>query len=1040
MSHPNGAMRRAWVLALIVSAFAAFPSRSAWAQAESDLRVKRQPAFVATDSNHDDGQRPALDERLNLIRTPEEQAAFDAHRSAVRLAALARIGTAPRTGRVRTDLPASVRAAKSGVSTVFTVNTDFDDPDDIPGDGMCYDGFTQDTLFECTLRAAIEEANATAGSDPIVIRIDMISLTRGAHTTVAYDGINDLWTVFPNTDAGNDRSGPLPPLTRDNVLIDATTQLDGSGVGTFPDAYCGEPVVGDTSIIKVAIDASLLLGATDVGLEIDANNVEIRGLAVMNAPGNGIYASGADNLKIECSYFGTDHFARTAAPNGSNGLAEQGGAGFHMKNSIASGNTLSGVVAASPGGAVDSSFFGLDVTGLAGLGNAAGLYVTGDKMSVTGIFASGNDDGLWVTGDSATVTNSVFGVATDLVTPIPNDAGIRINGDVNRIGGPAGMRVLASGNTSYGMTLAADAQDNLIAGSLVGTDLTGTVAIPNYVGISDGGSGNMIGEEFIPPGAGLTGDPRGEIAAKTSVAATIPASGGWSNLISGNSHDGIVATGASIIVGNYIGTDSLGTSAVPNGVYGISLLNGTNHEVGRAPASGNLISGNGAIGLWVGSLVSSATIEANYVGTDASGASSLPNSGPGIRADVTGSVVIGGSASAANIVAFNAGPGVRVDNTGPVTVRHNQIFDNGGLGIDLGGDGVTPNDGGTPPDTDTGPNGLQNFPVISGAELIHPTTVSVAFDFESTPSTEFQFDYYRSASADGSGNGEGAVWLKSYTESTDTNGDLGLGLGFDPADLPPGSWVTVTATSPSNETSEFSNAVHVTGSTVTLDGAKVFLEGPYSSGSMSTALRTSGYIPLNQPYGDAAFNGTLQEVDASASVASIPADVVDWVTLSLRTATDAASEVARQVAFLKNDGTLTDLDGTSGVAFVGLDSLSYYLVVCHRNHICAMSASAIDFTGGTGGWDFTTASTQAYAVVGAPMKALGDGNYGLFSSDANVDRQDTALDFSVWLASTTAGETGYLAADFNMDGVTTALDFARWIANTTAGAACRVPL
>ncbi|MGA7305212.1 MAG: right-handed parallel beta-helix repeat-containing protein [Rhodothermales bacterium] len=1010
--------------------------------------MKRQAALVATDSNHDDGQRPALDERLNLIRTPEQQAAFDAHRAAVRLAALARIGTAPRIGRVRTDLSASTRAAsaraaKSGVSTVFTVNVDFDDPDVTPGDGVCYDGFTQalGTIFECTLRAAIEEANATAGSDPIVIRIDMISPTRGASTTVAYDGIKDLWTVFPNTDAANQRSGLLPPLTRDNVLIDATTQLDGSGVGTFPDALCGEPVVGDTSIIKVAIDGSLLPGATDVALEIDANNVEIRGLAVMNAPGNGIYASGADNLKIECSYLGTDHFARTAAPNGSSGLAEQGGNGFHMKNSIASGNTLSGVVAASPGGAVDSSFFGLDVTGLIGLGNAAtGLYVTGDKMSVTGIFASGNADGLGLLGDSAIVTNSVFGVATDLVTPVPNNAGIRVYGAGNRIGGPAGMRVLASGNTLYGISLAAEAHGNVIAGSLVGTDLTGTVAIPNQTGISDGGSGNMIGEEFIPLEAGLTGDPPGEIAAKTSVAATIPTSGGWSNLISGNSHDGITASGTSIIVGNYIGTDSLGTSAVPNGVYGVYLLNGMNHEVGRAPVSGNLISGNGAIGVYVGPLVSSATVKANYVGTDASGASSLPNSGPGIRADATGSVLIGGSVSAANIVAFNAGPGVRVDNTGPVTVRYNQIFDNGGLGIDLGGDGVTPNDSGTPPDTDTGPNGLQNYPIISNAFLLNPTTVSVAFDFESTPNTEFQFDYYRSATADGSGNGEGAVWLKTHTTSTDSNGDLGLGLGFDPADLPVGSWVTVTATNPSNETSEFSNAFQVTGSVITLDGAKVFLEGPYSSGSMNKALRSSGYIPLNQPYGDAAFNGTLQEVDASASVASIPVGVVDWVTLSLRTATDAASEVARRVAFLKDDGTLTDLDGTSGIAFVGLDSLSYYLVVCHRNHICAMSASAIDFAGGTGSWDFTTASTQAYSVVGAPMKALGDGNYGLFSSDANADRQVTALDFSAWIASTTAGETGYLAADFNMDGFTTALDFTRWIANTTAGVSCKVPL
>ncbi len=49
----------------------------------------------------------------------------------------------------------------------------------------------------------------------------------------------------------------------------------------------------------------------------------------------------------------------------------------------------------------------------------------------------------------------------------------------------------------------------------------------------------------------------------------------------------------------------------------------------------------------------------------------------------------------------------------PVTITQNSIFDNSGIGIDLLGTGVTPNDVG---DVDAGPNGLQNFPIITSVE------------------------------------------------------------------------------------------------------------------------------------------------------------------------------------------------------------------------------------------------------------------------------------------------------------------------------------
>ena len=63
-----------------------------------------------------------------------------------------------------------------------------------------------------------------------------------------------------------------------------------------------------------------------------------------------------------------------------------------------------------------------------------------------------------------------------------------------------------------------------------------------------------------------------------------------------------------------------------------------------------------------------------------------------------------------NTIAFNLGAGVEVLASNGNRIRVNSIFANTGLAIDLGGDGVTPND---PDDSDDGPDGLQNFPVLT---------------------------------------------------------------------------------------------------------------------------------------------------------------------------------------------------------------------------------------------------------------------------------------------------------------------------------------
>ena len=219
---------------------------------------------------------------------------------------------------------------------------------------------------------------------------------------------------------------------------------------------------------------------------------------------------------------------------------------------------------------------------------------------------------------------------------------------------------------------------------------------------------------------------------------------------------------------------------------------------------------------------------------------------------------------------------------------------------------------------------------------------------------------------------------------------------------------------------------------------KVFLEGPYAGGSMSIGALFDAALPAVTSYRDSFFDGTSAEHGGSEWLYNPPADFVDWMVVSVRSALAAVSEVARRSALIRSDGKIVDIDGGAlRMPTGGLDSL--FVVVDHRNHAAVMTPQMLGLSSGSATWDFTTSMSQAYTVGGNPMKNLGGGVFGMFACDSSVDGQVTAPDFNLWIASTTAGVTGYRPADCNLDGHVTAPDFNLWIANTTAGAASKVP-
>ncbi len=153
------------------------------------------------------------------------------------------------------------------------------------------------------------------------------------------------------------------------------------------------------------------------------------------------------------------------------------------------------------------------------------------------------------------------------------------------------------------------------------------------------------------------------------------------------------------------------------------------------------------------------SLQANYLGvTPANAARS--NTGAGILLNAASNNLIGGAASGAgNIIANNAGDGIAV--TGATSQANamlgNSIFNNTGLGIDLGDNGVTPND---PGDTDTGPNNLLNFPEVKTSSFGANGTKVITYDFDlDVPAGDYRLEFFASTAKDPSGNGEGQVFL-----------------------------------------------------------------------------------------------------------------------------------------------------------------------------------------------------------------------------------------------------------------------------------------
>lgn len=640
-----------------------------------------------------------------------------------------------------------------------------------------------------SLRQAILDANATPGSDTINFSIG-----------------SGMQTISPLS--------PLPTITAP-VSLDARTQP----------GYSGSPLIELNGMSA---------GSNSAGIRISAGSSIVQGFVINRFTSQIVLETGGGNT-VAANYISIAASGTSGYCCSDNGILISnspdnliGGTTAQARNVISGNNTSNGnnvgvniTGAGSTGNRVQGNFIGTTTSGTVALGNgsvgvsintAASANVVGGAFAGAGNLISGNNlEGVRIASTGNQVQGNYIGTDVNGTTALGNgDAGVSISGSNNLVGGmSAAARNVISGNRQEGVDVSrfcctgdeSPIAGNQIQGNYIGLNAAGNAAILNNTGIriSGGNSGVPVNDNLIggtQPGAG--------------------------NVISGNSQNGIdisVFNGSNnAIQGNFIGTNSSGNLAIPNNTNGISLSGRAFLVGGTVAGARNVISGNGGDcggcggrGILIvdngnGTVPLGNVVQGNYIGTDATGAAPLPNSFEGIFISNASGNTIGGNVSGAgNVIAYNGTGGIGIGSNSPGIlpinnqIRANSIFSNEGLGIDLGFNGATPNDAG---DADTGPNRLQNFPVVRTVTTGAGST-SVQGTLNSAPNASYTIELFANNSCDLSAHGQGQVFLGATTANTDASGNATFSVVF-PVQLAPGQVVTATATDASGSTSEFS--------------------------------------------------------------------------------------------------------------------------------------------------------------------------------------------------------------------------------------------
>jgi hypothetical protein len=484
----------------------------------------------------------------------------------------------------------------------------------------------------------------------------------------------------------------------------------------------------------------------------------------------------------------------------------------------------------------------------AGSTGSAANYLVINKSNAGGIYINS-------TG-GVNVKGCFVGTTLSGLVASPNaDYGIIINGSNGcTIGGTTSQdRNIISGNTTGGVHIANNSDNNNVKGNYIGLDKTGNTKLANNghgVVMDAGSDANNILNNVISGNGTYTGSWPGPTTAN----------GSGINILSSVNNS---------IKGNYIGLGADGSINLGNTENGINVLNSSTGTIigGTALADRNFIGGHGFHGINLQSTISK--IKNNYIGTDITGTLNRGNQGSGILVIVAASSsprdTIGGTGTYDGNVLVNSVNeyGLRFQNTTNFVVKGNfigtdrtrtyQMGNNGGgigiytysspntASIIIGGDSDTPasNEGNTI--AYNGGDGIKLFPVGGTVDQINYRAnkiycnVGVGINNNGTNGALVPpvITSRTTTSISGTGSGAGNKVVHVYLNATsgtncDCEGEIYLGTttggsgaswtwtftfpaGYTP--LTAAQYNTITATRSASgsigETSEFSSCVAI---------------------------------------------------------------------------------------------------------------------------------------------------------------------------------------------------------------------------------------